>query len=367
MMNTSEIDYIVKVAVENVNSYLKKYFETLHEEARAVSKYSEDMVSIIEDYTLRGGKRLRAVLALIGYWSRIREGGNLENIVRVMTAIELLQSYLLIHDDIMDRDELRRGGPTVHVWFARKCVENGWKNCEHYGISQAITAGDYLEANAVALLASANISSKVLADLIVTYTRGLRKVAYGQYLDVLLSQMPIRNVREEDVLLVYKLKTSSYTVELPLHLGIIASENYNESILKEVTNYAVPAGLAFQIRDDIIGLYGDPKITGKPVGSDVKGKKKTILVIKAYEFADEDDRAFLEVVYDKSYEKDITMEHVERVKNLVKETGSLEYCEKLLGDLVEKALKAIDEAREIDESTKSVLRALTLKLAYREK
>lgn len=367
VVELKNIDNLVNMVIENVNSYLKNYFKHLHEEASAESVYVDDLVSIVENYTLRGGKRLRAVLALIGYLSRKREIRDLENITKVMSAIELLQSYLLVHDDIMDRDELRRGGPTVHAWFRRKCEEMYWKDCVHYGISQAITSGDYLEANAVSLLASLNVSARTLADLMTTYSKGLRKVAYGQYLDVLLSQTSIRDVKESDVLLVYKLKTSSYTVELPLHLGIISSENYDEKALREATNYAIPAGLAFQIRDDIIGLYGDPMVTGKPVGSDVRGKKKTLLVVKAYELADENDRSFLKQLYDELSEADITLDHIERVRNIVRKTGSLEYCERLLSSLVKKALESLDEAREISEDAKKLLKELTLKLAYREK
>jgi len=109
-----------------------------------------------------------------------------------MAAIELLQSYLLVHDDIMDRDEVRRGGPTTHVVFREICRKHGWSDCGHYGISQAITTGDYLEALAVGLLASKNIDPVLVPQLVSTYTRGLRLVAYGQYLDVLFSKLPLK-------------------------------------------------------------------------------------------------------------------------------------------------------------------------------
>lgn len=366
-MSDPRLEDLIGFVVEKVNARLKKYFIDLRDEVAVEAKLAEPLVDVTEDYTLRGGKRLRALLALIGYWSKKWHSGDLGRIVEIMAAIELLQSYLLMHDDIMDKDELRRGGPTAHVMFSKLCSKAGWSECDHYGISQAIVAGDYLEAGAVALLAKTGLKDKALADLVSTYARGLRRVAYGQYLDLLFSKLPLREVGEQDVLLVYKLKTSSYTVELPLHLGAIASEEYDEDLLRELTEYAIPAGIAFQIRDDIIGLFGDPTITGKPAGSDVKSKKKTILVVKAYSEADVQQKRFLELVYDKLGEAEIAESQVEDVKQIVVKTGSLNYCEKLVDDLVKKSLNVLDNAKSIGEDAKRVLRDLTLKLAYREK
>lgn len=358
---------ILEFAMNLVNNNLAEFFKTLHNEVVEEAPKAADLVTISQDYTLRGGKRLRALLVLIGYWSKEWNSGDKSVVADIMTAVELLQSYLLIHDDIMDRDELRRGGPTVHVWFSRKCRESMWRDCEHYGMSQAITAGDLLEASAVSLLVSRELAPRVLRDLVHTYTKGLRKVAYGQFLDVMFSQYSLNSIREEDVMLIYKLKTSSYTVELPLHLGAIISGKYSSVLLKELSSYAIPAGIAFQIRDDIIGLYGDPATTGKPAGSDVKSRKKTILVVKAYELAGNSDRRLLEEVYDKLNEHEISDYHVEAVKKIVKETGGLQYAEELIRKYVDVANEALNSSREICEEAKEFLKWLTYRLSYREK
>lgn len=357
------VEYVVKI----VNNRLSEFFKELDEEAVREAQEARDLVAVSKDYTLRGGKRLRAALALIGYWSKEWNAGDINAVIDVMAAIELLQSYLLIHDDVMDRDELRRGGPTVHVVFQRKCIENNWRNCEHYGISQAIVAGDMVEASAVGLLASRHLKPEIIRELISAYSKGLRKVAYGQYLDVMYSQLPIRRVREKDIILIYKFKTSSYTIELPLHLGSIASSRYNDKLIGELSSYAMPAGIAFQIRDDIIGLFGDPSVTGKPAGSDVKSKKKTLLVIKAYELAGHEGKKNLELVYDDLSEEEITNDHVEEVRRVVKETGALRYAEEAVNNHVQSALSALESSSEICEEAKDVLKWLTYKLAYREK
>lgn len=358
---------VLEQAIKIVNERLERFFRDLNSEISRTSPKAADLARVVENYTLRGGKRLRATLALVGYWSREWESGDFGVISNIMAAIELLQSYLLIHDDIMDRDELRRGGPTTHVMFTKLCLENNWSDCEHYGISQGIVAGDLLEASAVGLLAHRSLSTTILRDLIHMYSRGLRLVAYGQYLDVMFSKVPLSEVREEDVRLVYELKTSSYTVELPLVLGAIASGKYNEKLIRELSTYAYPAGIAFQIRDDIIGLYGDPSVTGKPAGSDVKSKKKTILVVKAHELASDEDRRFLEKVYDELREDEIREEHVIRVRNIVKDTGSLRYAEELISKYVGETIRSLEESSEICSEAKEFLKWLVYKLSYREK
>lgn len=361
------IEFIVDFVVRETNERLLRFFNDLEREVEVQAPLARPLVDVSRDFTLRGGKRLRAALALIGYWIKEWGSGDINAILDIMAAIELLQSYLLIHDDIMDRDEMRRGGPTAHVMYRHHCVERGWSDCEHYGISQAITAGDMLEASAVGLLSSPHLPPSIVPQLIATYSRGLRKVAYGQYLDVLLSKLRIEEVREKDVLLVYKLKTSSYTVELPLHLGAIASGSHSERILRELSTYAIPAGIAFQVRDDIIGLYGDPSITGKPAGSDVRSKKKTLLVVKALELASPDEARVIKVVYNELKEREITDEHVEQVRSIVKTSGALDYCERLIKSHVEASLKALEDSVEIGPVARDVLKTLTYRLSYREK
>ena len=208
---------------EIVGSYADQVFREMEREASEYSSELRDLVYIARDFTLRGGKRLRAFLVLLGYWSR-EWGLEIDDIKHLLVAIEFLQSYLLVHDDIMDRDTMRRGGPTVHVWFNDKCLdEKLLGDCQHYGISQAIIVGDYLESLAIHMFSKLDLPSNTLIRLIRTYTLGLRVVSYGQYLDVLMAVKPLEQVREEDVLLIHRLKTASYTVELPLHCLLYTS------------------------------------------------------------------------------------------------------------------------------------------------
>lgn len=326
----------------------------------------DNLVKAVYDFTLRGGKRLRALLILIGYWSR-EWGKDLDKILPVMAGIEFLQSYLLVHDDIMDQDELRRGGPTLHVWFERVCRQQDLiGDCKHYGISQAITSGDYLEALAIATISSAPLPHETVRALVNRYSRGLRTVSYGQFLDVLLSYKPLDKISENDVLKIHELKTASYTVELPLHLGVIAANPNDQVLLNVFSMYSKPAGIAFQLRDDIIGLYGNPKITGKPMGSDVREKKKTLLIVKAYELGSNNDRKFLKRIYDELNRDEITINDIMVVQDIVKETGSLKYNEDLIKKFYEESMKIIDVNRDlITNEAYNVLKSITHKLSYR--
>ncbi len=355
-----EVRSIVKEVVENEMNNLSK-------EATTYSYYLNDLVYIAKDFMLRGGKRLRAFLVLIGYWSR-EWGLDISRVKYLLAMVEFLQSYLLVHDDIMDQDDVRRGGPTVHVWFSRKCRdEKLLGDCNHYGVSQAITVGDYLESLAVNMISKLDLPGNTLSLLIKTYTRGLRIVSYGQYLDVLMSYKPLREVSEEDILMIHKLKTASYTVELPLHLGAIASNRYSNELLNELTEYAIPAGIAFQLRDDILGLYGDPSVTGKPVGSDVREKKKTLLVIYAYKNASEDDRRFLEEIYDIKKREEINEDDIRRVQEIIRKYGGLEYVEKKMIEEAEKARDALRNAILINDNAKKSLEWLLELFIHREK
>ena len=352
----SDFKELLDYAKRITNETLTEIFDDAIAEAKNISEKLVDLPYISKDYTLRGGKRLRAFLIMIGYWSKKWKHRELDKLRYLMAGIEFLQSYLLVHDDIMDKDEIRRGGPTVYVWFEKKCSEERLLgDCKHYGISQGILAGDYLETLAVSTLYRLELPVNITRELLRRYTKGLRMVSYGQYLDILIAYTPLERVKEKDIYNIHKLKTASYTVELPLHLGAIASTIYTQKLLDELSNYAIPAGIAFQLQDDILGLFGDPKVTGKPVGSDVREKKKTLLIIKAYELGSEREKRFLEKVYNEKKSEEITIEDIEEVKRIVKETGSYDYSLKKMQNYVKEAKTVLSESEEMCSEAKEVL------------
>ncbi len=359
---------LLETARNITNNTLREVLDEVLREASSVTAYASELIDFISDYTLRGGKRLRAFLVLIGYWAEKWGSGNLDTIRYIMAAIEFMQSYFLAHDDIMDRDTIRRGGPTVHVMFEQSCRDKSLlTDCKHYGLSQAILGGDYLESLTTYSFYKSGVTSEDLRRLIYYYTRGLRLVSYGQFLDVLIAGLPLDKVTEKDVITIHKYKTASYTIELPLYLGAIAAGSKNHRLFEAFTAYAYPAGVAFQIQDDILGLYGDPKVTGKPVGSDVREKKKTLLVVKAYEWGNEEDKEFLRLVYDKKKPEEISEDDILRVQEIVRKTSSLDYSLEYMQRLTREAKVALDNCEYISSEAREVLEWLLELIIKRKK
>jgi len=359
---------LLETARNITNNTLREVLDEVLREASSVTAYASELIDHISDYTLRGGKRLRAFLVLTGYWAEKWGSGNLDTIRYIMAAIEFMQSYFLAHDDIMDRDTIRRGGPTVHVMFEQSCRDKSLlTDCKHYGLSQAILGGDYLESLVTYSFYKSGVTGEDLRRLIHYYTRGLRLVSYGQFLDVLIAGLHLEKVTEKDVITIHKYKTASYTIELPLYLGAIAAGSKNHRLFEAFTAYAYPAGIAFQIQDDILGLYGDPKVTGKPVGSDVREKKKTLLVVKAYEWASEEDKEFLRLVYDEKKPEEISEDDILRVQEIVRKTGSLDYSVEYMQRLTREARVALDKCECISSEAREVLEWLLELIIKRKK
>jgi geranylgeranyl diphosphate synthase type I len=229
-------------------------------------------IDALRGLSLRGGKRFRPVLVAAAHEACGGGGGGRsdaalpEAVVLAGAAIELLQAYLLIHDDWMDGDEVRRGGPSVHAML-RKAYGD-----VPAGDAAAILAGDY--ASALAQQALFTIASPVPAERVVEAGRAFakiqREVIAGQLLDM-------RGAPPEGVESMHDLKTGSYTVRGPLAIGaILAGASADQRAALD--RFASPLGVAFQLRDDLLGTFGDPKATGKPAGNDLRRGKRTALV-----------------------------------------------------------------------------------------
>ncbi len=252
-----------------VDQRLRGFLETRLDVARRHGPEVLEMVSAVRDLCLRGGKRLRPALLVTGYRAA-SERAELEPALDAGVALELLQAYLLIHDDWMDGDLVRRGGPAVHAHLAKRF------RSEHKGHASGILAGDY--ASAVALEALSQVEMKpgnALPALACFAEMQLDAIA-GQQLDLIGG--------DYDVELAYQLKTGSYTVRGPLRLGAILASAGPET-LRALDRFALPIGVAFQLRDDLLSAFGEPKKTGKPLGNDLRAGKRTALLAAGLKLA----------------------------------------------------------------------------------
>ena len=252
-----------------VDQRLRGFLETRLDVARRHGPEVLTMVSAVRDLCLRGGKRLRPALLVAGYRAA-SERAELEPALDAGVALELLQAYLLIHDDWMDGDLVRRGGPAVHAHLAKRF------RSEHKGNASGILAGDY--ASAVALEALSQVDMKPAAALpaFACFAEMQLDAIAGQQLDLIGG--------EYDVELAYQLKTGSYTVRGPLRLGAILA-SASPSTLRALDRFALPIGVAFQLRDDLLSAFGDPKRTGKTLGNDLRAGKRTALLAAGLKLA----------------------------------------------------------------------------------
>ncbi len=274
----------------------------------------------IKSFTMRGGKRIRPQLMYYGYLAG--RGKDKKSILKASCSLELIHSSLLIHDDVIDKDKKRRGADTVWYKFTR---ESG---SEHYGYSQAIVAGDLASAWAFECMMNAEFPDKLKLKALQQFILMLNEVNYGQILDIKFQAKD--KVSRKDVMEVLKFKTAKYTIENPLLLGAILADA-PVSLLNKLSAYAVPVGIAFQIQDDILGMFGKEKKTGKAVGADLREGKKTLLIVKALEKALLPDKKFL---LNSLGNNALTRKDVERAKNIILETGSLDYAKKLARRMV---------------------------------
>ncbi len=322
-----------------VDARLLAFFDDKISKAEKIDDSSKQMIQLLKDYTMRGGKRIRAALVYYGCLCFAEEDKKTaEQLIDASMCVELIQSYLLIHDDIIDNDDLRRGGPSLHASYREFCRNNFKTNPEHFGVSMAICAGDlcFAFANEIITKTKFDPSNKIKALQSMNHT--VHQVIYGQVLDVLSS------IKDEfaakDIMKMQELKTATYTIEGPLHIGALLV-GANEEELELLSDYAIPLGIAFQIQDDILGIFGDEKKLGKPVGSDIKEGKKTLLMLKALESANEDDKSFIKSRLGKPV---ITADDVKRFQRIIKETGALEYCQKTTQDMLNTSKKVIEQS-----------------------
>ena len=267
---------------QRVDVRLESYLSGKRDAAAALSADSAELVEAIRVLTMRGGKRLRPAVLFAAY-SAVRPDEADDDVgptIEAGAALEVLQTYLLIHDDWMDGDVERRGGPSVHAALTQRYGD------AHLGAAVAILAGDLASAYAWDLLSSASFPDGRVGDALKAFRVMQEEVVLGQHLDLIGSR---------DVSLMQHLKTGSYTVRGPLSLGAILGNGTAHQV-SQLILFGEPLGVAFQLRDDLLGTFGDPATTGKPAGNDLRAGKRTALIAAAEQLLAPAARGPLEMV-----------------------------------------------------------------------
>ena len=313
--------------------------------ARTLGPPVEAVVEALRSLALRGGKRWRAVLVAAAYEGCGGEGGA-ERVVMAGLAFELLQAYLLVHDDWMDGDRTRRGGPSVHAALADHF------SSESLGAASAVLAGDYASSLAQEALLAVPASPSSLLDAAREFARVQREVTLGQMIDLVGGRAAALEVT-------YTLKTSSYTVRGPLLLGA-ALAGAPAGTRAALERHARPLGIAFQLRDDLLGAFGDPKVTGKPVGADLRRGKRTALVVEMEN--DQHGNHLLERVLGVS---DAPEEELVALCRRMVESGARARVEARVATLLEEAMGALEDPA-VPVALRHVLSGAAVALGHRE-
>ncbi|PWR05953.1 polyprenyl synthetase [Micromonospora acroterricola] len=298
---------------------------------------------------MAGGKRIRPTFAYWGWRGAI--GGNepLAPVLPALAALELLHTFALVHDDVMDSSATRRGRPTVHVALAAQHVAAGHRgDPDRFGEAAAVLVGDLCMVWADRLLAHATVSPARLFEVRRCYDQMRVETIAGQYLDV-LGENDAANWSVDRALRVARYKTASYTVQRPLLFGArLAGVPADAPLVSAYTRYGLAVGEAFQLRDDLLGVYGDPAATGKPAGDDLRSGKPTVLLMLARQLATRSQLRALERA---------DAGPADRLAELVADTGAAARVERMIAERVGDALAALDAAP-VDRTARTALTGL---------
>ena len=321
----SNIEKELKVFLKDMDSY------------HGLTKLSPELNNAIKDFVLRPGKRIRPILLTVGYlgFSNKKPTG----LYRTAISIELVHDFMLVHDDIIDKSDLRRGKPTMHKIFERHLKK--YKGVKFSGEDLSIVAGDVIYALALqsfmAIKEDPIRKQKALSKFIDTVVH----TGSGEFIELLLGLKDINKVTINDVYKVYDYKTASYTFATPLSSGaILAGANQKE--IDKLFQFGIYLGRAFQIKDDILGVFGDEKKIGKSALTDLQEAKKTILIYQAYKKANNKTKSVIKQMLSR---KKVTRKDLKTMKKIIVDTGSLDYAKDQVNSFITKALALIESSK----------------------
>lgn len=340
-----------------LSAELQAFLQQTEADDSLVSPWTSDLIARLLDYTTRG-KMIRGALVTIG--ARLFHGSHgildpqLQTVcLRVGVAMELIQSLLLIHDDIMDQDDLRRGKPSVHSQYIQLAHLRDAIDSQRLGESLGICAGDVSGFLAFEILAGIDLEPRLMKDLFALTSHELTLVGLAQMSDVYNGGLST-DVGLADIIRLYRYKTGRYTFSLPLMAGALCSGASME-VRRTLGEIGELFGIIFQVKDDDLGLFGNSERTGKPVGSDIREDKKTLHRFFLFERADVAERKELREIFGK---KTASETDIHRVLHRMEILGVREHIDTELDLYASQARKLISGLTSINEWGRGALDGL---------
>ncbi|WP_235534662.1 polyprenyl synthetase family protein [Nocardioides sp. Soil777] len=325
----------------------------LDEQAARLAPLGEDASRLITEArtSVRGGKRFRAAFCYWGYRAIRPEVPDEDALARACAALELLHASALVHDDYMDASDTRRGRPAAHRAFEAEHRAAGWRGRpDQYGAAAAILLGDLLLGWAEELLRRCGLPVASVVPALEVFDLCRTEVIAGQFLDVSVQARAHADV--DTAMTVLRYKSAKYSIERPLHVGA-ALAGATPAQLEDLSRFGLPLGEAFQLRDDLLGVFGDPATTGKPAGDDLVEGKRTVLVALALDGTDREAARRL----DAALGTDLDEAAVADLRDIIDRSGAHAQVEEVIGALAERAVAALDTPT-VDDAARGVLRDL---------
>lgn len=337
------------------------FFDTVEADARKEDALVTEALRHVREIALAGGKRLRAANLYFAY----QAGGGKDDaaILDTAVAIEVMHLFLLVHDDIIDRDDIRHGVPTLH----RRYADFGQRHfprrdSAHFGNSIALIVGDMLFALGNDILFRAPFPKERIFEALSTMQQIVSYTVIGQARDIYLEYH--REGSAEEVTQMYKNKTARYTMDGPIQIGLSLAGAKTDLKLP-FTDFALPLGVAFQIQDDILGVFGDEERLGKPVGSDVQEGKVTLLV--AYALSDGTASEKKELSRLLALGERLTKNDLERFRELIRSSGALQRASALAHSYIVAGQAALDAvATELPQPARDYFSGIATYMAERQ-
>lgn len=331
-----------KATLKSVRSAVEEELSIfLNREGTYLNSISSDLAPVsdaLTSFLLDSGKRLRPLFAYAGFAAA---GGAIEkSTTRAIAALELLQACALIHDDLMDGSDTRRGKPSIHRHFETIHVQHQLDGfAPQYGLSAAVLLGDLALVWSDQMINSAGLSSEQYARMIPLYNEMRVELMAGQFLDI--HEQTQKATSTDRSMKIARYKSGKYTIERPLHLGAAMSAKPSNEIFAELSAYGLPLGEAFQLRDDLLGVFGDPSVTGKPAGDDLREGKRTVLIALTHERQSPAQAESCQKYFGRA---DLDARGVAILQEIIESTGARAEIESTIEKLTDAALKAAESS-----------------------
>ncbi|WP_231244021.1 polyprenyl synthetase family protein [Nocardioides sp. cx-173] len=325
----------------------------LDQQQAALAPLGPDAARLVAEArrAVSGGKRFRAAFCYWGYQAVRPELEDQAALARACASLEMLHASALVHDDLMDASDTRRGRPATHRAFEAEHRGDGWRgDPEQYGAAAAILLGDLLLSWSEELLRRCGLPAERVTAALEVFDACRSEVIAGQFLDVSVQARGRADV--DTAMTVLRYKSAKYSIERPLHIGA-ALAGADAAMLERLSAFGLPLGEAFQLRDDLLGVFGDPDATGKPAGDDLVEGKRTVLVALALDSAPDDDAALL----DRALGRPLDEAEVARLRGIIDASGAHAQVEEVIAALAEHAVTGLAQAG-VHERAGQVLRQL---------